>query len=268
MDVKLLNYERSFLFTNSGSAYRPDNSTKNRFTILLSRPIAIPPFAKNVMIKCLYASIWNTSPNIAANQELRFYRGATLYVIAVPIGLYSLADLTDTISRTLIELGLPDDLILLTANYATQRVIFVLKEINMRIDFTNANSQLLRIILGFDNRMVGPTTVTNEQEVADSTAAFNQLNSFHVGTSLLNGGGIRINDGEFSTVAIIPVTSAPGSQILFTPINAISLACDSLAGNLVNNVSFWITDERQRDIIVNEPFEISLTITFLARPQD
>jgi hypothetical protein len=89
-----------------------------------------------------------------------------------------------------------------------------------------------------------------------------------VGTSLLNGGGIRINDGEFSTVAIIPVTAAPGSQILFTPINAISLACDSLAGNLVNNVTFWITDEKQRDIIINEPFEISLTITFLARPQD
>lgn len=268
MDVKLLNYERSFLFTNSGTAYRPDNTTKNRFTIILSRPISIPPFAKNVMIKCLYASIWNTSPNITINQELHFFRGAIEYVVPISVGLYSLSDMIDTIARFLAEQSLPDDLITLTANYATQRVIFVLKEVNMRIDFTDDNSQLLRVILGFDNRMVGPTTLVFQQESGDEPAAFNQLNSFHVGTSLLNGGGIRINDGEFSTVAIIPVTAAPGSQILFTPINAISLACDNLAGNLVNNVSFWITDEKQRDIVINEPFEISLTVTFLARPQD
>jgi hypothetical protein len=55
---------------------------------------------------------------------------------------------------------------------------------------------------------------------------------------------------------------------MFSPFNPISLSCDHLAGNLINAVSFWITDEKQRDVILNEPFDILMVITFLAKPQD
>jgi hypothetical protein len=265
----LLPYERTYQFTNSGSSYQADNLYKNRFTILLSRPIAVPPHAKNVMIKCLYSSIWNTSPNLTENQILRFYNpnNPNPFDITFNAGLYGVQDMQDNLTRRLEDLGLADDHLSFSANYATQKVIIVFKYKDTRIDFTTSSSQLLRNLLGFDAKQIAALN-NNALVEGDFQAQFNQINSFHVGTSLLNGGGIRINDSENSIVAIIPINNAPGSQILFSPFNPISLPADQMCGNMVNTVKFWITDEKQRDIILNEPFEILLSITFLAKPQD
>jgi hypothetical protein len=265
----LLSYERTYQFTNSGSTYRADNVSKNRFTIQLSRPITVPPHAKNVMMKCLYASIWNTSPNITVTQTFRIEKiGGTTYAITVPVGLYGVQDIQDLLSRGLESNGLPDDYIELIPNYATQKVIFVFKDTSTLIRFDDNQTSQLRTLLGFDARTIGPVSAAYGQVEGDSVAQFNQINSFHVGTTLLNGGGIRINDNESSTAAIIPINSAPGSQILFSPFNPISLSADHLIGNMINTVKFWITDEKQRDVIMNEPFEILFSITFLAKPQD
>lgn len=277
MDMKqsplLLPCERTYQFTNSGSTYHADNVSKNRFTIQLSRPIAVPHHAKNVMMKCLYASIWNTSPNITTTQTFHIEKtnSATTYNITVPVGLYGVQDIQDLLSRGLESHGLSDDYIELIPNYATQKVIFVFKDTSTVILFDDNQYQdtsQLRTLLGFSAREVGPVSAAYGQVEGDSVAQFNQINSFHVGTSLLNGGGIRINDNESSTAAIIPINNAPGSQILFSPFNPISLSADHLIGNMISTVKFWITDEKQRDVIMNEPFEILFSITFLAKPQD
>lgn len=277
MDMKqsplLLPFERTYQFANSGSTYRADNSSKNRFTIQLSRPIAVPHHAKNVMVKCLYASIWNTSPNITTTQTFHIEKtnSATTYNITVPVGLYGVQDIQDLLSRGLESHGLSDDYIELIPNYATQKVIFVFKDTSTVILFDDNRYQdtsQLRTLLGFNAREVGPVSAAYGQVEGDSAAQFNQINSFHVGTSLLNGGGIRVNDNESSTAAIIPINNAPGSQILFSPFNPISLPADHLIGNMISTVKFWITDEKQRDVIMTEPFEILFSITFLAKPQD
>ena len=272
MDVKqppqLLKYERTYQFNNSGSTYQADNGYKNRFTILLSRPITVPVHAKNVMLKCLYSSIWNTSPNLMENQTLTFYNptGDPFHIV-FNAGLYGVQDMQDNLTRRLEDLGLADDYLSFTANYATQKVIIVFKYQGTKIDFRTSSSQLLRNLLGFDAKELAAMN-NNAFVEGDYPAQFNQINSFHVGTSLLNGGGIRINDSENSIVTIIPINNAPGSQILFTPFNPISLPADQLCGNMINTVKFWITDEKQRDIVLNEPFEILLSITFLAKAQD
>ena len=122
----------------------------------------------------------------------------------------------------------------------------------------------LRLLLGFTSGPLNFTsTVAGEVFLAPSQAAFNQLNSFHIGSNLVSG-GLRVNNSQYGTIVVVPVTSPPGSQIVFQPVNSLEIPADDLIGRPLSNIQFWVTDEQNRDIVINETVEILVVVTFYA----
>lgn len=222
----------------------PDGST---FTVKLDDGHLIPESAKYATGEINGARIWNVTPNIssmAMNNTISFItnQGAGDFTITIPNGLYSLTDLGAFISRECVNLGYPSDLVMFGADNSTNKVVIAFPYADTQIDFTQANS--CRTVLGFDSRLapLAPPTV-GESESGDTQARFNQINSYSIRGDFISY-GIRTNNQDNGVMAMIPITSKPGSQIVFTPTNPQRWDCSDLIGASKDTLVFTLLSDK------------------------
>ena len=215
------------------------------FSVQLNAPLRIPASAVDCTISVLQASVWNTSPNIAAsfgNNVFSFIVAETPYTIVIPDGLYSLSGLNAYLSSQFVNLGLAANSIVLSGDEATQRTVLTFSGIGDLVDFTVANS--VRLVLGFDARIapVGGAPSVGFNEYSDNPAAFNRTNSFII-TSDLVSDGIPINSTAANVLVNIPIDAAPGSQVNYAPQNPLPINATELIGAIKNQFSFQLRNQ-------------------------
>jgi hypothetical protein len=220
-----------------------DGST---FSVQLNAPLRIPANAVDCTISVLQASVWNTSPNIAAafgNNVFSFVVAETPYTIVIPDGLYSLSGLNAYLSSQFVNLGLASNAIVLSGDEATQRTVLTFSAVGDRVDFTVANS--VREVLGFDARIAPPLPGAPSigfNEYSDGPAAFNRTNSYII-TSDLVSDGIPVNSTAANVLVNIPIDAAPGSQVNYAPRNPLPIDAMELVGAIKNQFSFQLRNQ-------------------------
>ena len=216
-------------------------------------------------VEVLQAAVWNTSPNIAVefgNYRFRFTYNESVYGFVIPDGLYSLTDLSTTISRLLANAGLASNLFILSGDQSTQKTVITYSVSGVRIDFTRPDS--IRTVLGFDARLspVGGISAAGQSDFSDNTAVFNRINSFFVRSSMVNN-GLPLNNVGSGIIAAIPITAAPGSQINYAPTIPIAVDASNLPGTTLQFISFDLLDQELRYVnTVGEDWSITLAIKY------
>ena len=245
----------------------------DRFSVQLNQPIMIPADAVNCSLKLTRATIWNTVPNISleiGNNKFYVYTDfvttgvPVLYIITIPDGLYSLSGLNSLLSRSFSGLGLPSNLVYITADDSTQRTILTFNNANTWVDFTQSDT--CRDVLGFDSRL-SPLTPqsTGYSESADSVAKFNRTNSFLISGDLVSN-GIPVNNVDKGILGEVLITAAPGSQINYTPFLPPSVDATELIGKTKNFFTFKLSDQVNRDVdTLDEIWSFVIVISYWMR---
>jgi hypothetical protein len=272
--MSLIEKQLSYVFSSD-----PLNGANNvsadgdRFSVQLFQPIKIPADAVNCSLKLTRATIWNTVPNISleiGNNKLYFYTDyvtsgvSVLYTITIPDGLYSLAGLNSFLARSFNGLGLPTNLIYITGNDSTQRVVLTFNEANTWVDFTQTNTP--RDVLGFNSRLVPLSPqVTGYSESADSVAKFNRTNSFLISGDLVSN-GIPVNNVNKGILGEVLIKSTPGSQINYTPFLPPIIDATELIGKTKNFFTFGLTDQQGRKVdTLDEIWSFVIVISYWMR---
>lgn len=269
---------QSYLFSSD-----PENGALNvnnngsTFDVSLNSPIQVPRDAHGATIEVVSSHIWYTVPNISnviGNDKLYIITdhpdplgdpipGGPNFEITIPKGLYSVEALAVAIQRELVNIGLPEDLIELTGDYASQRSVLTFNSggFDVQLDFTKADS--FREILGFDARLVPLAPVPNGHfELGDTVAEFNRVNSFLITTSLISS-GIPVNNIGSGVIAQVPIDVESGHQINFHPFNPLRCSADELVGRSVNYLSFALQDQKRRLVDTNdEKFSFNLVLRY------
>jgi hypothetical protein len=266
--MPLLHCEEAYFFSsdlkNGAKNKSVDGST---FSVQLNSPIAIPKESIYCTLEVTTATIWNVSPNISAaigNNKLYLTYGSIGNVITVADGLYGVDELASSIQREMVDRGLPSDLIILTADPATQKVIITFNYPNTRINFDFPNT--FRDILGFNERRVPLVDQTAAySEVGDTTAEFNRIVNYLIKSDIISD-GISVNAISDSVIADVLITAAPGSQIVYTPYNPPKANADELAGHRKNFFNFRLTDQSGRAVdTLGENYSFTIVIKYVLR---
>ena len=260
-----ITYEIPLLLSSDPAAGATEiSSDGSSFAIILDEGIKIPRNAIVATIRSDTQTIWNVVPNIITgyNDKLFFKIGANVYNITLSQGLYDITALQDEIERKLVAAGAPSGAVTLIGDTATQKVIIQYSTIASQMDFTQA--QTPRILLGFNSRLspVAITTVANQLDYADNTAAFNSTEYFLIHTDLV-AQGIRINNAYENTICRVLIDVPPGSQITAEPKNPVKCSANNLIGGNVNKIRVWITDQTGAAINTNgEIFSASIILDY------
>lgn len=233
--------------SNGASLISDDGS---EFTIFYDNVINIPGGKHGfnyVDIAVWSSSIWYNFPNIinGENSEFRVIINAVNFDVSLPTGLYTLGDLNEALTREVDNLGGDGSVFNLSADEPTEKVnIFLDGTVAdpVQIDFTIANS--IRTILGFDSQLVPlvATTVPFNQ-LGDTEANFNQINSVLIHTDLIDG-GVRNGPNYDSIVGQVFLTTQPNFQQITMPTSLQWTPANSLLGQSRSQARFWITDEK------------------------
>jgi hypothetical protein len=135
---------------------------KDRFEVLLDRPIKIPANAKTATIELNQASVWNSVRNISVKRSNNtfVYREEidvntyNSYPVTIDDGLYDLDQLSAAINRQLVNPGLDSDIITFNGDDATQKVIVRFSKKWQQIDLRASDS--CSEILGFKKDLYHP----------------------------------------------------------------------------------------------------------------
>ena len=261
----LLEKELSYIFSSD-----PANGAKNvsadgsSFSVQLNEPIMIPAEAISATLEVQSANIWWVVPNISealGNNKLYLHSEYVPtdrvlpgeypdYTFTIPDGLYDLDTLSEAISRQYASMGLPANLITLTADDSTQKVVLTLNYIDPTwLDFTQANT--FREILGFDARLA-PTSpqITGYHELGDNIARFNTISSFLINSDIISN-GIPVNSTSAGTIADVLIDVLPGSLINYTPVVTVKSNANELIGKAKNFFSFRLTDQTRNIVNTN-----------------
>lgn len=260
----ILEKEQSYFFssdTTVGATQVQNNGST--FAVALNTPIAIPKGAVDCTIGINSAAIWYVNPNISAalgNNQFRFTTSqapAGTYTITLQDGLYSLDGLNSTLSNEIVNLGLPANLFVISGDDATQSTIITYSTAGDSIDFTIPNS--LRNILGF-NSLVYTAPSADFNLYSPNPAAFNADNSYLISTDLISV-GLSINNQSYGILVNVPITAAPGSQIIYSPQNIVWTDASDIIGNQKQFVRFRLTNQSLVPInTVGETWQFTLVI--------
>ena len=229
------------------------SSGGDQFSVFYNNPINIPGANHGfnyVDIAAQATTLWYNFPNITSeNNNFRITIGVTVFNVTIAEGLYTLDDLNESIDREIESLGGDTTVYQFQADTPTDKVnIFLAGTVGtpVQIDFTIANS--IRTILGFDSQLVPPAPATTDyNQLGDSIANFNQINSVLVHTDLVDS-GIRIGSSFNSALQQVYLTTAPNFQQISEPFNLQWVAADALRGKTRTEARFWITDEQNRPL--------------------
>lgn len=263
-EMPMIEHEISYIFSSNpanGALNVTDNGS--HFSVVLDTPIAIPADAKACTAEMQGASIWYVSPNISAsigNNEFYFIVGGVPEQFTIPDGLYSLSALNSYISQQCVSLGYNSDQIILSGNSATQKSVFTFPYINTQVNFTANDSPF--DIVGFTQRLVplAPSTAGQSEE-GDSQASYNQLNSYLVHWSPIQG--VPVNNQGANIIGKVPILLSPGSQINYNARNPLKTECSELTGQRLTAFDIWVTDQDNNKIdTFGEFFDVTIVLKF------
>lgn len=268
----MVEYEQSYIFSSAelnGARNKSDDGST--FDVQLSNPITIPKEAVNCTIEVTQANIWYTTPNISArennNQFIYYttdeYAQKVYSTLTIPDGLYSVSALNAQISLLLVNdtPSQPADLITITADDATQRVVIIFGAVGVGIDFVPNNTP--RDILGFDAQLTPPSTIVGGSITGDNVANFNTLNSYLIHSDLVSQ-GIPVNANGASILAQVPISAKPGSQIIYQPRNPSRTDLTELIGLPRTSFRVWLTNQVGDYLDTNsEDYSIVVVIRFV-----
>ena len=96
-------------------------------------------------------------------------------------------------------------------------------------------------ILGFPVAAI-TSTIANEIIYGASVATLNRNNTYLISSTLISG-GIPTNSNANGIIASVPIASAPGSLINWSPTNVLWAPATELIGQRKSNFQFWLTNE-------------------------
>lgn len=239
------------------------------FEIELHEPIHVPADAQNCKITIESARVWWTTVNIGDSNN-KFYIATNSdpeEVYTIPAGLYNAAGLNQTLKQLWSNAHVSDLPFTIAENESTQKIVLLYAgseemptEDEVHIDFTNADTP--RDILGFDSKIVTVDNDANKVVNADNVARFNTVNAFHIRGDIVQG--MRVNDNYGHLLLAVPITVAPGRQVVYEPIRSPNHEARDLVGRKRNRFRFWLTNELGEAVDTNGDFwGFRLKITWL-----
>ena len=211
------------------------------------------------------------SPNISAvigNNKLYLHTEegslGTDFVVTIPDGLYGVVELAARIQREIIELGLPANLLVFTADDSTQKIVISFTYESTWIDFSQPDS--CRDVLGFDSRLVPLVSqAANHSETGDVTASFDRINNYLLKSDIISD-GISVNAISDSIIADILITSSPGSQIVFAPFHPPKANADELIAHSKTNLDFRLVDQLGRQVdTLGEDYSFTIVLRYVIK---
>ena len=250
------------IFLNSASASYTDLTT-GQANWVMNPPINFP--ARSKLKVCLHSfSFTNFFVNISALKvnNLFYYTNdiaiPNKYTVTIPDGSYSVSDLSDAINIGVINNGHTDGLIVLTPDFASNRVVFTISTIGWQINMLAGTPYLLIGSTLAQAIPVALTTVANYSELATNVASFNDLLNIYVHTNLSNNsifGGVQSN-----IIANIIPTSAIGSVQNSEPTNLLFIDASELAGSSLNNINVYLTNQVGAPVALSDDFSLTLLV--------
>ena len=234
------------------------------FQVSLHDPITIPKGAVDCKVGVVSASVWNSSLNIAAsygNNTFTFTTTAApagTYTFVIPDGLYSVDGLSSYLASQFVNLTLPSNLITISGENATQKSIITFLKSGDSINFTLVNS--LRQLLGF-NALVITAPSANYSFFSNNVAAFKRINSVIISSNFVSV-GIPVNSQSRGIIASVPITAAPGSQIVYSPTHVVWFCAHELIGRRKLNLSFSLLDQDLRPAPAVDPYSFTVLIEY------
>ena len=204
----------SLYINNTPSSSKTINSKANSVNVQLQPPILLDP-KKQYQLRVLNANIVYCENNItSANNKFTYTYNGTTYTKTIPVGLYSIDDINNTIARfTTVQNG--QQLFAFVANEATATIIVYFATANTFIDCSAANTVMT--ILGFSSSVIGGFTGTDGWTESTNTAQLNTLTQILVTSNITNGAYVN---GQYSNcICGISINTLPFSSILFDPIH-------------------------------------------------
>ena len=236
------------------------------FSVSLDQAINFPSDAFNMTCEVQSGTIWNSVNNISvtlSNNKFYYFNGAntTLYTVTLPDGLYSVSSLNAEVNKSLVNQGLVSGVVSITGNQSTQRIVLSFNILGSYVNFTQPNS--CRGVLGFNARLapLAPTTIIGQSADGDTTAKFNNIESFLLKTDLVYG-DIPTNNVSDQTIAQIDITARTNEQIVYQPINPIRVDASNLKGQGRNYATFRLTDEKGFPAQTNEDWAFLLLFRY------
>ena len=253
--------------TNGAFNITPDGSS---FEVQFPTPLSIPREATSCTLSITNGDIWWTIANISSGVNDKLYYtyddglggGAVAYVTTIDEGLYDLTQLNNAIIRDFTNKSLPVSpaLFTLSSSNATQKVIITRNYTLITFDFTQIDT--FRTILGFNSQIIASNITAPVNNTANNVAKFNSVNYFLLHGDIVSK-GLRYNGNYNQILAKVPINVAPGSQILYEPINPTKINANNLIGNNRTRFSFWLTDDKNNNVdTAGESFSLTVELKY------
>ena len=150
MCAALLTQTLPYIFNSDINAGAENVSADgSSFQVSLHDPITIPKGAVDCKVGVVSASVWNSSPNIAAsygNNTFTFTTTAApagTYTFVIPDDLYSVDGLSSYLASQFVNLTSPSKLITISGENATQKSIVTFLTSGDSVNFTIAANSLV-----------------------------------------------------------------------------------------------------------------------------
>ncbi len=219
--------------------------------------LGIPKNATNVNLQVVNSELWWNTPNIVVGQNanFRYTTGGVTNTAVIPTGLYSVSQLDTSINR---ETG-NQDLFTLEPDVGQGKVQITFKNAGDSIDFTF--SQSFNELLGFLPQVYTATTA-GEVIVGQNTAQFSGTSYFLIQSDITNQ-GLLFNGTYDSIIAKVLITSQPGSQILYQPVNPTLIDASNLLGDKRRRYNFsLLNNTKERADTNGEYWSVQLRISY------
>ena len=269
MSSVILQKECSFFISTepTGDPNTTVSADGSRITINLDSPLSVPAASIYSSMEVSTATIWNTSPNIGPlfnnNTLVYLIAGVTQPPIVFLVGQYSLSNINQAVSNELTNRGQDPTLFQFSGDNATQSIIIVFKA-TIQLDFAAANS--MGSVLGYP-ASEGlapdvPAPADGYSIISDYPASLNRVNAYLVLSDIVPG-GIPVNNAGTGVIASIPITAAPGSQIIYAPARPTQVDLSSLRGRTKPTITFTLTDQNLRPIdTLGDAYTLLITLRF------
>ena len=243
------------------------SSKGDSFTVDFTPSFGLPEDSVNPRLSCEAASLWFVNPNLSAelkNNTLTVSKTSVSsdQIITIPDGLFSLSQLSQTCARLTSSLGhhvngVPP--FEFAPCSGTNKVELILNALDVSVEFTATSPYTL---LGFGIEKIGFPTYQYEIFLSGNEAQMNNINSYHLHTSLVRN-GIAVGNSFTQCIAAIPINSPAGSQIMFDPLHSSKIEVNELVGAKISQIRCWMTDERNQSVDMrNETFDFRVKIAY------
>lgn len=247
------------LYLTSSNATSKDLTTGRAQWVL--DPVISFPQGSKISTTLHSFSFTNFFVNITTGVNDKFYYSndllnLTKYSITIAQGSYSVTELSDAINIGVINNGHADGLIVLTPDFATNKVLFSLSVAGWILNFPAGTPYVL---LGTNlNQTIpnGALTVGAYSELAPNVATFNSILSLYVHSNITNNS--VFNGRQSNVIGTVIPTASIGSVQDNKEMNLIWIDASNLAGQSLNDVSVYITDQTDKSVNLSDDFSLVL----------